>query len=182
VAAGLVASVALLISLRRQALSERTQRSAERDSLEQRTTALYVAAAEQIGSDKAAVRLAGLYALERLGQDNTKLRQTVFDVWCAYLRMPYEPAVDVLQRNAKASPEHPTPDADPPDRLVAAERRQELEARLTAQWLLGAHLRFGLADAGMSTYWLTSERSRLIVDLVGAVLGRRRRSRGSAAD
>jgi hypothetical protein len=102
VAAGLAAGVTLLVALRRQALSERAQRFAESDALEQRTTALYVAAAEQLGSDKAAVRLAGLYALERLGQDNPKLRQTVFDVWCAYLRMPYTPPVDVLRRNTKA--------------------------------------------------------------------------------
>src|SRR5205814_1143308 len=83
VAAGLAAGATLLMTLRRQTLSERAQRFAETDALEQRTTALYVAAAEQLGSDKAAVRLAGLYALERLGQDDPKLRQTVFDVWCA---------------------------------------------------------------------------------------------------
>ncbi|WP_426506099.1 hypothetical protein ACPPVO_49650 [Dactylosporangium sp. McL0621] len=37
---------------------------------------MYVAAADQLASDRAAVRLAGLYTLERLGQDNVKLRQT----------------------------------------------------------------------------------------------------------
>ncbi len=170
VAAGLAAGVTLLMTLRRQALSERAQRFAESDALEQRTTALYVAAADQLGSDKAAVRLAGLYALERLGQDNPKLRQTVFDVWCAYLRMPYTPPVEVLRRNAKHSPERPAPDAGPQDQAIEAERRQELEVRLTAQRLLGAHLSVGLADAGLSTYWWTNERNRLIVDLVGATL------------
>jgi len=83
VAAGLAAGVTLLMALRRQAWSERAQRFAESDALEQRTTALYVAAAEQLGSGKAAVRLAGLYALERLGQDNPKLRQTVFGTYSA---------------------------------------------------------------------------------------------------
>jgi hypothetical protein len=170
VTAGLAAGVTLLVALRRQAWSERAQRFAESDALEQRTTALYVAAAEQLGSDKAAVRLAGLYALERLGQDNPKLRQTVFDVWCAYLRMPYTPPIDTLRRNAEASPERPAPDAEPPDPAVEAERRQELEVRLTAQRLLGAHLSLGLADAGMSTYWFANAGNRLIVDLVGAVL------------
>jgi hypothetical protein len=170
VAAGLAAWVTLLLALRRQALSERAQRFAESDALEQRMTALYVAAAEQLGSDKAAVRLAGLYALERLGQDNPKLRQTVFDVWCAYLRMPYTPPIDVLSRDDEASPERPAPETEPPDRAAEAELRQELEVRLTAQRLLGAHLSLGLAKAGRSTYWLTSEGNRLIVDLVGVVL------------
>jgi uncharacterized protein YjbI with pentapeptide repeats len=170
VAAGLAAGVTLLMALRRQALSERVQRFAESDALEQRTTALYVAAAEQLGSDKAAVRLAGLYALERLGQDNPKLRQTVFDVWCAYLRMPYTLPVDVFRRNVEASPERPVPDAEPPDPGVEAERWQELEVRLTAQRLLGTHLRLGRAETETRTYWSTNEANRLVVDLAGAVL------------
>ena len=41
--------------------------------------------------------MAGLYALERLGQDNPKLRQTVIDVICAYLRMPYTPPAEILR-------------------------------------------------------------------------------------
>jgi hypothetical protein len=107
VAAGLAAGGTLLMTLRRQAVSEWAQRFAESDALEQRTTALYVAAANQLGSDKAAARLTGLYALERLGQDNPKLRQTVVDVWCAYLRMPYTPPLEVRQRNSPVSPENP---------------------------------------------------------------------------
>jgi hypothetical protein len=43
------------------------------------------------GSDKAPVRLAGLYALERLAQNNEYQRQTIVNVVCAYLRMPYQP-------------------------------------------------------------------------------------------
>ena len=34
------------------------------------------------------MRLAGLYALERLGKANPEHRQTIVDVLCAYLRMP----------------------------------------------------------------------------------------------
>ncbi|MDP9866447.1 hypothetical protein J2S55_005713 [Streptosporangium brasiliense] len=37
------------------------------------------------------MRLAGLYALERLAQDNPGHRQTIVNVICAYLRMPYTP-------------------------------------------------------------------------------------------
>jgi uncharacterized protein YjbI with pentapeptide repeats len=170
VAAGLAAGVTLLLTLRRQVLSEWAQRFAESDALEQRTTTLYVAAAEQLGSDKAAVRLAGLYALERLGQDNPKLRQTVVDVWCAYLRMPYTPPADVVRRNVEALPQYIDVEAEPQDQTADAERRQELEVRLTAQRLLGSHLSIGLDRAGLSGYWFTNAGNRLIVDLVGATL------------
>ncbi|WP_433353875.1 pentapeptide repeat-containing protein [Micromonospora saelicesensis] len=170
VAAGLAAGVTLLMTLRRQALSERAQRFAESDALEQRTTTLYVAAADQLGSDKAAVRLAGLYALERLGQDNPKLRQTVVDVWCAYLRMPYIPPVEVLRRNVKRSPEHPADDAEVPDAKAEAERREELQVRLTAQRLLAAHLRRTKTDTDETAYWIDVRGSRMTTDLVGAVL------------
>ncbi|MEV4512989.1 pentapeptide repeat-containing protein [Dactylosporangium sp. NPDC049525] len=171
------AVAALLLAIRRQVLSERAQRHAERsqrfsetDALEQRATALYVAAANQLGSDKAAVRLAGLYALERLGQDEPKLRQTVVDVWCSYLRMPYTPPAEVLLRNGRRSPDRPAADTDPPDAALESERRQELQVRLTAQRLLAAHMSRDLAEAGEATYWLDHRGNRMVVDLVGAVL------------
>ncbi len=170
VAAGLAAGVTLLLTLRRQMLSERGQRFAESDALEQRTTALYVAAAEQLGSDKAAVRLAGLYALERLGQDNPKLRQTVVDVWCAYLRMPYVPPVEVLKRGNKSSPDRPPDDQEAPNPELEGERRQELQVRLTAQRLLEAHTSGDLAAADEATYWFDHRNKRMVVDLVDAVL------------
>ena len=47
----------------------------------------YQGAASQIGHDKAAVRLAGVYALARLADDWPDQRQTCVDVLCAYLRM-----------------------------------------------------------------------------------------------
>ncbi|WP_031171361.1 hypothetical protein [Streptosporangium roseum] len=52
---------------------------------------MYTKAAEQLGHAGAAVRLAGLYALERLAQDNPGHRQTIVNVICAYLRMLYTP-------------------------------------------------------------------------------------------
>jgi hypothetical protein len=169
--AGLAAFVTLLVALRRQSLSERAQKFAESDASEQRTTALYVAAVDQLGSGKAAVRLAGLYALARLGQNNPGLRQTVFDVWCAYLRMPYTPPIDLLRQNGLTSPARPLPDAETPDPAMEAERRQELEVRLTAQRLLADHLRFSHAETDTSTYWGKSGDRWLMVELAGAVLG-----------
>lgn len=89
-------AVALLLAARRQRSAELTlrhqqevARQAEVDAIERRITELYTKAADQLGSDKAPVRLAGLYALERLGVANNDQRQTIVNVICAYLRMPY---------------------------------------------------------------------------------------------
>jgi hypothetical protein len=58
--------VALVLSGRRQWHSEETQRDTREDAVARRITELYGKAVEQLGSDKAPVRLGGLYALERL--------------------------------------------------------------------------------------------------------------------
>ncbi|HTF06694.1 MAG TPA: pentapeptide repeat-containing protein [Asanoa sp.] len=69
-------------------------RIGEYDATERRVTDLFTKAVDLLGSDKAAVRLGGLYALERLAQDNARHRQTVVAVVCAYLRMTDEPGED----------------------------------------------------------------------------------------
>jgi len=74
-------------------LSEQNQQL-DRTLAEQRTRTLnerFATAAEQLGSDKPAVRLAGVYAMTGLADDWQENRQTCVDVLCAYLRMPYEP-------------------------------------------------------------------------------------------
>jgi hypothetical protein len=70
-------------------LAYRRQRLEEVDTRERRITELYSKAVEQLGHEKAPVRLGALYSLERLAQNNPEHRQTVIDVFCAYLRMPY---------------------------------------------------------------------------------------------
>jgi len=146
--------------------AERVADATERDAAARRVTDLYTKAAEQLGSDKAPVRLAGLYALSRLGQGNVDQRTTVVNVLCAYLRMPYEPP------NLAA-----VADLNSDDRELAAakrasqqERVQEREVRLTAQRLLATHLRPEPDRAtGASTnleYWPGDHR----IDLAGATL------------
>jgi hypothetical protein len=66
--AGVGAAVGLMLNFRRQ-------RHQEIDAAEQRITAMYNAAAEQLGSDKAPVRLTALYTLERLANDSPGHRQ-----------------------------------------------------------------------------------------------------------
>jgi hypothetical protein len=135
------AEIALKQKDREQAHQERVAASAERDAVERRITELYTKAADQLGSEKAPVRLAGLYALVRVARNNADQRQTIADVLCAYLRMPYDP------------PGEPT---DPAYR----ERVQEREVRLTAQRLLGQHLK-----AGEPTFW-----ADIALDLTSATL------------
>jgi len=136
VAAG--GAAALLLVARRQRSTELTlehQRevalAAERDAAEQRITELYAHAVDQLGAEKAPVRLGGLHALERLAQNNPVQRQTIIDVICAYLRMPYTPRM--IKRRVGRPPRTRTPRYE--------ERRQELQVRLTAQRILSAHLR-----------------------------------------
>jgi hypothetical protein len=48
-------------------------------------------AADKLGHEQAATRLAGLYALAGLADDWKEQRQMCIDVLCSYLRLPYEP-------------------------------------------------------------------------------------------
>ncbi|MDQ1293438.1 MAG: hypothetical protein QG608_1319 [Actinomycetota bacterium] len=90
-ACGFVGAVlAGLYAYRKQKIAENEAHRADADQFAQR----YTTAAEQLGHDQAAVRLAGVYALARLADDWTEQRQTCIDVLCAYLRMPYDPAPD----------------------------------------------------------------------------------------
>ncbi|MEV4889629.1 pentapeptide repeat-containing protein [Nonomuraea sp. NPDC055795] len=141
-AAGVGAGVTLLLAVRRQRHQEVATWHTTHDAAERRVTELYTKAAEQLGSDKAPVRLAGLYALERLAQDTPVLRQTIVDVICAYLRMPYtipadqeperEPGVPRAAIGGVAKPA-PAPKHDP---------HEERQVRLTAQRILADHLRY----------------------------------------
>jgi len=166
VVGGLGAVVALVMAYRRQRITEaenllaeaaqahrqradeltwqqhdRAAADARHDATERRLTELYVAAADQLGSDRAPVRLAGLYALERLADTHPEHRQTVVNLLCAYLRMPWTPAA--------------------PDAPAATDHREEREVRLTAQRVLTAHLR----DTETSAHWPDMD-----LDLTGATL------------
>ncbi|WP_433263977.1 pentapeptide repeat-containing protein [Actinosynnema sp. CS-041913] len=118
-------AAALLLTARKQRYTELDLVQKDHDATERRVTELYGKAADQLGSDKAPVRLAGLYALERLAQGNPAHRQTIVNLLCAYLRMPFTPPPEV---RAHAVPRD-------------AVRFQEQEVRQTALGLLAGHLR-----------------------------------------
>jgi hypothetical protein len=67
-----------------------TSKQLDRTLAEQRTRTLnerFATAAGQLGDDKPAVRLAGVYAMAGLADDWKSNRQTCVDVLCAYLRL-----------------------------------------------------------------------------------------------
>jgi hypothetical protein len=89
-AAGVGAAVALIVGYRRARVEEAGSHRDDRRLFSSR----YQDAAELIGHDKAAVRLAGIYAMSRLADDWAEQRQQCIDVLCAYLRLPYDPAAN----------------------------------------------------------------------------------------
>jgi hypothetical protein len=132
-------AVALLLSARRQRYIELTLVHTDRDATERRITELYTKAADQLGSEQAPVRLAGLYALERLAHSTVEHRQTIVDVICAYLRMPYtppQPSASVLSGSELERKEH---------------FEQERQVRLTAQNILLRRL--GVAVQRRRRWW-----------------------------
>jgi hypothetical protein len=174
VGAGIGGAAALLLAFRRQWLSEHVARDSTYDATERRVTELYGKAVEQLGHDKAAVRLGGLYSLERLAQDHREHRQTVVDVICAYLRMPFRLPADASPGvpGSSAEPDTAAPSSGTADDAARSDDRQELQVRLTAQRLLTRHLAIP-ADtdaAGRPTKFAEFHWPDIRIDLSGAVL------------
>ncbi|GAT68891.1 pentapeptide repeat domain-containing protein [Planomonospora sphaerica] len=140
IVAGVGGVIALVVAYRKQKVTEaaehRMQAAEKRaDEAHQReATKLFndrfSTASDKLGHDSPAVRLAGVHALAGLADDapTRELRQTVIDVLCAYLRMPYKPA--------------PGDDGDADERLLFAGLR---EVRHTIIRIITAHLRAGAA-------------------------------------
>ncbi|WP_406034369.1 pentapeptide repeat-containing protein [Nocardioides sp. NBC_00163] len=92
VVAGMGGVVALVVATRRQRLGEADHGRQERATVRDETRLFaerFAQATQQLGSDQAAVRVAGVYALAGLADDWSTGRQTCVDVLCAYLRMPF---------------------------------------------------------------------------------------------
>ena len=131
--------VALVVAYRRQHLSEATDAREYDKALVER----FGAAAEQLGADQPAVRLAGAYAMARLADEWPQERQMCIDVLCGYLRLPHAP--------------------DPPtDAQALAAWQREREVRVTVLGLIATHLRDGVLAS-----WQGCD-----LDFTGAVLER----------
>jgi hypothetical protein len=84
-ALGVIGGVfAVVYAYRKQRIDEADGHRSDAEQLSKR----YQDAAEQLGHDKAAVRLAGVYTLARLADEWPEQRQVCIDVLCAYLRLP----------------------------------------------------------------------------------------------
>ena len=171
--AGAGAAVGLMLAFRRQHHQEIATVLTDRDATERRITELYTKAVEQLGSDKAPVRLGGLYALERLAQDNPAHRQTIVNVICAYLRMPFSPTEPTSKPEPEATEDLGEPAAETETRTdgIGDTWQQERQVRLTAQRILAEHLRDDRAKDQRSTdppgprFW-----PGIRLDLTGATL------------
>ena len=154
IGAGAAGAATLILAARRQVHQERVAAITEEDATERRITDLYGKAVDQLGSEKPAVRLGGLYGLERLAEGYPSQRQTVVNVICAYLRMPYLPPPGIGVREVERAW-----DLEPKLHTSAVSRDtwahalnqetgdqqesslQEWQVRLTAQRILAQHLR-----------------------------------------
>jgi hypothetical protein len=111
----------------------------------------------KLGRDKAPVRLGGLYALERLAQDNPAHRQTIVNVICAYLCMPFSPAAPASKSEPGTTQALEVPAAEAEASTLAlgdteiGRWQQERQVRLTAQRILAEHLRDDRAQDQRST-------------------------------
>ena len=88
--------VAAVYAYRKQRVDEAAGRRADDEGLGKR----YQDAAEQLGHEKEAVRLAGVYSMARLADDWPEQRQTCIDVLCASIRMPILKREDGLNSDA----------------------------------------------------------------------------------
>jgi hypothetical protein len=150
VRAGSGGAIALYLTWRHQHSTEPVAIDSRHDSEQRRVTELYAKAAEMLGAEQAAVRMAALYALERLAQDHPTQRRPVVSVLCAYLRMPF------------LDPDEPQPTASEGDTGAETitvrdrrERRQEVEVRFAVQGLLRRHVHCAPAshDSIDLEYW-----------------------------
>jgi Pentapeptide repeats (8 copies) len=188
-AAGVLATSALIFTARNFTLSRRTFELTEQGQVTDR----YTKAIERLGSDKLDVRIGGVYALERVARDSPRDHSTVIDVLAAFIRehsheqWPVaEPGAETPERTtrpdvqaavtvvARRDPEH--------DRQAIDLNRADLtRANLSGATLSGADLSgANLSGAPLSSADLARANLRgadltgAIVrdaDLTGAVLG-----------
>lgn len=138
----------------------------------------YTAATGQLGSDSPPVRMAGLYALERLAQDHPAHRQTVVEVYCSYLRMPFSPTPppDLLESELAGLSVAERAAASGAHQAANAAWEQERVVRVTAQGILTQHLFTGVCH-GPDPAWPLNPSPQepkfwpgVDLDLTGAVL------------
>ncbi|MEV5543277.1 pentapeptide repeat-containing protein [Saccharopolyspora shandongensis] len=162
-------AAALLLHARRQRSTEQANEltreaneNTRHDAEERRIAELQAKAGEQLSSDKAAVRLYGLYQLERLAQKHEEHRQVIVNVICAYLRMPWEYIDGARSSILDVAKSVGPPAGEEADREKVDKVREELQVRLAAQEILANHLR---ESVPLENFW-----EGVKIDLSGATL------------
>ncbi len=125
-----------------------------RDADERRVTEQYINATEHLGSPLTQVRVAGLYALERLAQTNPEQRQPVADVTASYLRMHF------------ALPD----EGDGDVRTADLDALREVHVRRVAGRVLTTHLRDPRSRPDRRGLPTDDEFWAITLDLTGATL------------
>ncbi|NUO57635.1 MAG: hypothetical protein HOV78_13275 [Hamadaea sp.] len=141
IVAGVGGVFALVVAYRKQRVAEHAHRLAEADAVRSDVRLFnerFSAAGDQLGSEQAAVRLAGLYSLAGLADDWPQGRQTCIDVLCAYVRLP----------SPDVTAEHDSPG------------RQELQVRASAFDIIARRLRPG-AETSWQGHRFDFSRSRV---------------------
>jgi uncharacterized protein YjbI with pentapeptide repeats len=128
---------------RRHRLDLQSAAEARHDAEERRITDLYMTAVEQLGHDKATVRLGALYALDRLGRNHPGHRREVIEIWCSYLRRSFTPPIRFTEsEGAPLTPVESHVDTYlAPSTASHAEAEEEYQVRTTAQRLLVSHFK-----------------------------------------
>lgn len=86
---GLALALGIYLTYRRTHASERAAATAQdtlRVSREGQITERFTRAVDQLGSDQLAIRLGGIYALERIARDSRRDHATCMEVLCAFVR------------------------------------------------------------------------------------------------
>jgi Pentapeptide repeats (9 copies) len=172
-AAGVAAIFGGLLALRRQWASEIEAVVTAAGAAEERTIEIYANAAEALGSDRAAARIAALFALERLGMEVPSQAQAVCSLLCSYLQIPFTPP-DTTLKTVRSWGKVPAKSKPDPQAV-----QDELAVRLVAQRILIRHLRLrGAIDlrTGRSALWRDmvldlSEACLVGADFSGCVFG-----------
>jgi Pentapeptide repeats (9 copies) len=161
-----------MLPFRRQHHKKIARVLSEPDATEQRITELYAKAVAQLAGDEAPVRFGGLYALERLAQDSPAHRQSIVNVICAYLRMPFSPTAPASKPEPEvAEGQKPGTEGEAEADGIDRTWQQERQVRLTAQRILAEHLRDDRTkdprstDTPSSRFW-----NNIRLDLTGATL------------
>jgi hypothetical protein len=162
-----------MLSFRRQHHKKIARVLSEPDATERRITELYAKAVAQLAGDEAPVRFGGLYALERLAQDSPAHRQSIVNVICAYLRMPFSPTAPASKPESEVGEGQKEPGTEGEAEADGIDRtwQQERQVRLTAQRILAEHLRDDRTkdpqstDTPSSRFW-----NNIRLDLTGATL------------